>query len=137
MLGNGVANNLVNYLGGRVQNISGINNVYVGLSSTAPTATGGNITEPTGNGYSRALLGSYSQSLTQLMGAAANGVAQNAKTVKFDEATGDWGTLTHMVLYSAENGGTFLAFAPLTAPITPTAGKIPIIRVGNLTISAQ
>ena len=55
---------------------------YIGLSSTLPTASGTNITEPSGNAYQRVRIGTLS--------AAANGVVKNSNDIQFPKSTGTW-----------------------------------------------
>lgn len=65
---------------------------YVGLSSTTPAADGTNITEPSGGGYARAEITSFT--------APENGVVSNQASIDFAAATDSWGdALTHYVLF--------------------------------------
>lgn len=57
---------------------------YIGLSSTMPTATGGGVTEPSGNGYTRAAISQFTQ--------PGNGTVKNAASVTFATSTGLWFT---------------------------------------------
>lgn len=128
------ANALLNCLCGRADNYS-YPTVYVGLSTTTPNRYGGNITEPTGNGYSRVLLGQSRQAQTQKMAAAANGQTANTEIIYFPEATGSWGTCTHFCLFNAAEEGTCIAYGALTDEIAPVNETVPIIRVGDLTMA--
>ena len=129
------ANELLNYFTGRVSSIVSNPAVYIGLSTSTPTATGGNVTEPVGNGYARVLLGNSSQALTLKMSAAANGEITNGEILYFPEATGSWGSCTHLCFFTALTGGTPFAFGALNLSISPTAGTVPLIRVGGLTLT--
>lgn len=73
---------------------------YIGLSSTAPTADGTGVTEPTGGNYSRVKL--------TYLGEPVNGVITNSSLIEFPESTEDWGTMTHYVLFDAVSGGNLL-----------------------------
>ena len=77
--------------------------VWIGLSTTTPTAAGGNFTEPSGNSYARI-------DATAMFGAiaSAGGVSTIANDVEvlFAEATGSWGTITHFGKFAASTGGT-------------------------------
>lgn len=128
------ANALLNCLCGRATNYS-YPTVYVGLSTTTPNRYGGNITEPSGNGYARVLLGTAQQAQTQKMSAAANGANANTEIIYFPEATGAWGTCTHFCLFNAAEEGTCIAYGALTDEIAPVDQTVPIIRVGDLTMS--
>lgn len=117
-------------------------NVYLGLSTTTPTESGdtiSNITEPSGNGYARKLIGNYAQSETMMFGAASGGVISNSKQIQFDMATGSWGTCTYAVFF--DNTGNAIAYGLLVdgngdpAPITPVANSVPLIPVGGVVLS--
>ncbi len=118
--------------------------VYIGLSSTAPNADGTGVTEPTGNGYGRTLIGTQNQTSTYMFPAASDGQAANSKIIYFPEATGSWGPqLTHFVLFNSETStqaSAVLAYAKLThdgedAPISVTAANtVVLFRAGELVI---
>lgn len=110
---------------------------YLGLSKTTPNADGSNVTEPTGNGYARALLGSHNEPSTKMIHAPENGASYNDKEIHFSEATGAWGTCTYGCLFDADTEGQLLAFFPLTTSISPTTNTIPIIKVNNLTVAFE
>lgn len=135
MITNYSANKILQALCGKVSTISLGPTAYVGLSTTAPTAMGENVTEPSGNGYARVMLGNYNQNYTQKMGNPASGAISNSEIIYYPEATGSWGTITHFCIYDAQTDGNLLAYGALTTSITPTANTIPIIRVGELDIS--
>lgn len=116
--------------------------VYLGLSTTTPTISGNTvtgITEPSGNGYARKLVGNYQQSLTVMFSAASEGQITNDKQIQFDMATGSWGTCTHAVLF--DGTGNAIAFGLLVdgdndpAPITPVANSVPVIVAGGAKFS--
>ena len=83
---------------------------YVGLSSTAPTVDGENVTEPTGGSYRRVQVTRWT--------APADGVVTNGERVVFPESTADWGTLTHTVLFDSATGGNLVAYDALSKPKT-------------------
>ena len=128
------ANELLNHLTGRLTTLS-IQQVYVGLSKTTPAADGSNVTEPSGSGYARSLLGHGSQPMTQKMDNAAAGEITNKEIIYFSEATGAWGSCTHLCFYITATGGIPFAFGALTAPISPTLNTIPLIRGAGLTLT--
>lgn len=144
-LTNSYRNKIVNSLTARGSDLtSSGTSVYIGLSSTPPNPDGTGITEPVGNGYGRALIGTYNQSSTYLFGAAVDGEAVNEKYIYFPEATGSWGAqLTHFVLFTNQTSSSsqyVLAYAKLTnngedAPITVTAANtVVLFRPGDLVI---
>lgn len=101
---------------------------YIALSTTTPTAAGGNVTEPSGNGYARAAAsdGSFS---------ASGGVITNGKYVYFPEATASWGTITHMCLHTASSGGTLRYFGALNSSVSVGANTVPLFKPGTISIA--
>lgn len=129
------ANALLNCLCGRASNYQ-YSTVYVGLSTSAPDRNGSGYTEPpTAAGYARVLLGNYNQSTSQKMAAANLGSSVNSEIIYFPEATAAWGTCTHFLIFSAAKDGVLIAYGQLTDEISPIAGTVPIIRVGDLTMA--
>lgn len=103
--------------------------VYVGLSSTAPTPGGANVTEPSSGSYAR----------VQISGAqfntAANGATETNVDKSFPQATGDWlsGTnLAYLVIYDASTSGNLLGYATLTTPKNVLSGDTAKILSGEL-----
>lgn len=145
MLSNNMKNRIVNALVGRTDDLGGT--VYIGLSSTAPNADGTGVTEPSGNGYGRVLIGNYHQSLTQKFGAAENGVSANEEIIYFPESTGSWGaTLTHFVLFNSKDStdpSAVMGFDLLkengeASPITVASEKtVVMFRVGALEVKCE
>ena len=150
-LTNTYRNKVVDSLTGRSSllinnNTSGTATVYIGLSSTPPTADGGNITEPSAEaGYSRTLIGKSGSNYTDTLcfPAAAGGEATNDKYIYFTEALQPWGTLNYFVLFSSATGtgSNVIGYAPLTdkagkaSPITVSAANtVVLFRPGDLTI---
>lgn len=134
----------LDYLSGRINNsnIEANTAVYAGLATdaTVPASDGTGITEPVGNGYARVLVGYVGQSMTYKMSAAIDNISgeaevSNASTIFFPKATGAWGTITHLVLFTAAAGGYAMVIGELTTPIVPIAGEVPIIEPGNLVIT--
>lgn len=126
---------ILEILVGHSTSTSFASSIYVGLSSTSPSRAGTGVTEPSGNGYARILLGNTNQSLTQKMATPSSGVTTNEEVINFPEATGSWGTLTHFCIFDSASSGNLLAFGELTTSITPTASTIPTVRVGQLSVS--
>ena len=100
---------------------------YIGLSSTAPTVDGTNVTEPTGGGYARVELNS--------LGEPAGGNVTNEADIDFAESTGSWGTMTHFVIYDSLNSGNLLMYGPLSQNRQVEAATIMTIRAGSLDLS--
>lgn len=108
------------------------NATWLGLSSTTPTATGTNVTEPSGGSYAR----------VQVTAAEFDAAASAATTINaeqaFAQATADWvsgADLTHGVLYDASTAGTFLGFGALSVAkpvLNQDTAKVP---AGDLDIA--
>jgi len=104
-------------------------NVFVGLSTTTPTAAGANVTEPVGNGYARVSVPAAS------FGVASAGSITNSALIQFATASGTgWGSITHVVVYDALTVGTMLWFDDITAQ-TVGSGVAPKIEIGQATSS--
>lgn len=88
--------------------------VYVALFTSDPTDAGTG-TECTGSGYTRKAM---------TFGSPSNGVSTNSAAVEFDQATGSWGTITHMGLYDASTSGNLLLHGALTTSKVIEAGDV-------------
>lgn len=104
--------------------------LYVGLSETAPTEAGGNITEPNFTGYAR-------QAVT--FGAASSGdptTMSNSAAVDFGDPDDD-GTITHFFIADALSGGNILIIEALDASVTHQAAvNDPLsFAIGDLTVT--
>jgi len=103
---------------------------YIGLSTTEPTMSGTNVSEPsTSAGYGRVLLENLS--------APTNGVVTNTANINFEESTASWGTVTHFVIYDAEINGNLLMYGALSTPRVVEAATVMTIRQDYLRLSAQ
>lgn len=129
-------------------------NIYIGLSSTTPTYTGSNFTEPSADEYARvpiclgtASSGTVTASLNYFAAPAYDSTnkywsTQNSTEIKFPEAVTDWGDeLTHFGLFSSSSASTPFFVGELTSPITVSGtdaeGKIAIIRKNELIIKIE
>lgn len=106
-----------------------ITGVWLAVSTTTPTNAGTNVTEPSGNNYSRV------QVTSGVWSAASSGSKQNNALISFPTASGSWGTLTHGVLYDAVTGGNALAWGPLSPNQTIGNGQTLEIAAGQLTLA--
>lgn len=103
---------------------------YIGLSTTEPTMSGTNVSEPsTSAGYGRVLLENLST--------PTNGVVTNTANINFEESTASWGTVTHFVIYDAEIDGNLLMYGALSTPRVVEAATVMTIRQDYLRLSAQ
>lgn len=101
---------------------------YVALSTTTPTETGSNFTEPSAdNGYKRHAFGNVNKTIS--------GQVANDDIIFLFEATGDCGSVTHVGLsdYDSRGSGVFL-MAQLAAPLSIGAGYVPLIRAKSFII---
>ena len=139
MITNATANSILNAFFGRTNQISLASTCYIGLSTTTPTATGDNFTEPSeANGYAKVLIGNYNQSNTMLMEAASGGSISNTNSIIFfPEALASWGTITHFGIFTSKSSSTPIMWGALSSSITVPSGYIPIFRAGALTVSLQ
>lgn len=104
--------------------------MWIGLSSTAPNINGTNVTEPAASaGYARVKL--------DMMSEPATGVVTNESNIDFNESTASWGTVTHFVIFDAQNGGQLLQYGPLSTPRSVETATIMTIKQGYLNLSVQ
>jgi hypothetical protein len=99
--------------------------VYLGLYTSDPTdADSGS--EVTGNAYAR-------QAIT--FGAPSNGVTTNTAAIEFPQATGSWGTITHIGIEDALTSGNLLYHSPLDTSKTIATGDVFRIAIGSLSVT--
>lgn len=96
--------------------------IYVALYTSNP-GDGDTGTEVSGGGYQR---------ITATFSAASGRKTSNSAAVEFPEATGSWGTITHIGLRTASSGGNLLYYGELTSPVTIGAGQQLIFKQGNI-----
>ena len=105
--------------------------LYAAYSTTTPAKDGTNITEPDGptTGYARV-------DVAALL-ARTDSEIDNDVVIEFPTATGDQGTITHAVLFSAASAGDMRWFSALSAPKAIVTGDTPRFPAGefNLTMS--
>jgi hypothetical protein len=99
--------------------------VYVGLFTADPTDAGTG-TEVSGGSYARQIL-----SVTT----ATGGIVTSSADVTFPQATGSWGTISHIGVLDALSSGNLLMHTPLTTSRAIESGDILKISTGNLTAS--
>ncbi len=139
MITQATANTILNAFFGKAQSINIASTCYIGLSTTQPTATGDNFTEPAAlTGYSRTLIGMYNQGSTQMMDSASEGTISNGSNIIFfPEATATWGTISYFGIFTSKSDGKPIMWGALTTPISVPSGYIPIFRAGALNVSLQ
>lgn len=105
--------------------------LYIGLSTTTVTETGGGITEPVGNNYSRVAV---SNNLTNFP-TTSTSTKQNGVAFNFPQASGNWGTVTYFFISDANSGGNIIAYDDLTIPKTVEANDILSFAINGITIT--
>jgi hypothetical protein len=88
--------------------------VYAGLFTSDPTDAGSG-TEVSGGSYARKAV---------TFGAPSNGASVNSAAVEFDQATDNWGTITHFGIFDASSSGNLLYHGALTASKTIETGDV-------------
>ncbi len=99
--------------------------IYVGLFTSDPTDAGSG-TEVSGNAYAR-------QSAT--FAAPSNGASSTNADIRFDQATGNWGTVGWFGIFDALTTGNLMYHGALTASKTIETGDVFTIASGNLTVT--
>ena len=67
-------------------------------------------------------------------GAVTTNITKNSLEVEFDQATEDWGTITHIYIMDAETGGNALYWKELTTARAIYQDDILKVPVNNLTV---
>jgi hypothetical protein len=98
---------------------------FVGLYTSNPDE-GNTGTEVSGGSYARQVL-----SVTT----ASGGVVTSDTDITFPQATGNWGTITHIGILDALTSGNLLMYTALTTSKTIETGDILKISSGSLTAS--
>lgn len=99
--------------------------IYVALFTSDPTDAGTG-TEVSGGSYARKAM---------TFGAPSNGVSTNSAAVEFDQATADWGTITHFGLYDASSSGNLLYHGQLTASKVIENGDVFKFATSSLSVT--
>ena len=133
-----MANSLSNYAENLILNslfggttLTPPTNLYFGLSTTTITEAGTNITEPSGNGYTRL---SITNNATNFP-VTSTGTKTNGTTLTFPTSTGTWGTIIDFFVSDASTSGNIICYGTLSTAKNVTSGDILSFGVGNLTIT--
>lgn len=97
---------------------------YVALYTSNP-ADDNSGTELSGSAYAR----------TSATFTVSGNEATTSAAVEFPEATGSWGTVSHVAVFDASTGGNMLAYAALTTSKAIGTGDILRIPAGDLDIT--
>jgi hypothetical protein len=99
--------------------------VYLGLYTSDPTDADVG-TEVSGGSYAR-------QSIS--FDVASGGVSTTDANIEFPQATGSWGTISHIGILDALTTGNLLFHTPLTTSKVIDTGDIFRVSTGNLTVT--
>jgi len=100
---------------------------WLALYTAVADAEAGTATEVSGGSYGRVdASGSWA--------AAASGAKATNADISFTEATGDWGTVTHFGLCTAETAGDIILIKALTASRAISTGITATFAAGDLTV---
>lgn len=99
--------------------------VYVGLHTADPTDAGTG-TEVAGNSYQRTAV---------TFGAPSSGTCTSNADCTFPQATGNWGTISHIGIWDASTTGNLLYHTPLATSKTIENGDLFKIASGSLTVT--
>jgi len=105
-------------------------NYYIGLSSTAPSEDGLNVTEPSfsGTGYARVRLSSLTTPNA--------GVITNNSQIQFPESTANWFSASnpaiYYVIFDSATGGNLLMYEQLTTSRIIEINTIATIKANSL-----
>jgi hypothetical protein len=102
--------------------------LYLGVSTSDPTETGGGLSEPVGNGYAR--IATDPADWERFVN-----VVDNANELTFAEATGSWGTITHFALYDAASAGNLVIYGALATTRSISAATTLRFPATNLTFT--
>jgi hypothetical protein len=117
-------------------------NIYMGLCLTSAGSPdvdddGTTLTalEPTADEYKRVLISQLPSDdvYVGVFGTIANRAVTNTSIIFFPEARSAWGECSYW--FFVDGQGNLLAYGELTSPITPTNGKVPLVDLGDITIS--
>ena len=127
-ISNYLANALLNHIFGKAT-YTPPTNIYVELSTTAPTDAGTNVTPPSGGGYAR------KQTSPADWNTGSGRIIDNANAIEFAEASASWGTLSHFALFDAASGGNFLGWGALATSKAVDSGDTARFAAGDLDVS--
>ena len=99
--------------------------VYVSLHTANPDEDASG-SELSGSAYAR-------QAAT--FAAPSNGVSTTSADINFPQATGSWGTVSHIGIWDASSSGNMLYYTALDASKTIATGDILKIAAGSLTVT--
>ena len=111
-----------------------VSNWYLGLSSSTPSVSGSNFTEPTFDpNYLRAVVPNNKSSFS----VSTSSSVVNLITINFPQSSGSWGVMTYLGMFDASASATnhLRHFVQLASPVTISASSVFSLIPGALTLS--
>lgn len=106
--------------------------IHFWASTTSPGDTGGSKTEPSGNGYTRAAVTNNATNFP----AASGGAKANGTAIVWPEATGSWGSISHLGGSDAGAAGNNLFHGDITGgAVAIAANQILRIPIGDFDVT--
>jgi len=118
--------------------LNAIGPLYLGLSSTAPTSSGTNITEPwsiSGTNYQRVTVyGGWANDPPGSGGVTYYNTAQLTFPIISGSA---WGTLGYFFLATSatQTGNAVVVYGPLSGTISPSGNEVVVFNPGDIQIT--
>lgn len=109
--------------------------LYVALSTTTPTETGTNFTEPSSGSYARVATTAADWNAAT---SADPSLKDNVNAITFPTATADWSAganMTYYGIYDASTVGNLLLFGAITTPKAVLNGDTANFAAGVLDIT--
>lgn len=106
MISNTYATKILNVICGVKDELNLPSKLYLGLSSSEPSATGTVSGEPSAPSYGRTIVGGTTED--SMFGNAYNGVISNNKEIHFMTARTSWGTMKYFFLSDSLTGAAIL-----------------------------
>lgn len=110
--------------------------LYVGLSTTTPTESGTNFTEP-GSGYARMYTPNDKNAWTVAGPAGGSGSLNNKTGITWGTVTGSWGTVTSFGLWDSLVAGNLLVHGGLTSSQQIVPNSTVSFASGSLVIRLE
>ncbi len=106
-------------------------NYYLAVSSTLPTASGTNVTEPpsSGSAYKRILLSNLEQ--------LADGIITNSDVISYPESTSNWGTIPFYGVFDSMTGGNLIMYGEFDSPRTVEDSTVFSVKKGGLKLQIK
>ncbi len=108
--------------------------LWIGLSTADPGDDAATLAEPTGNNYSR--VARINDGTT--WATATAGRTENSVELTFPEASGSWGTITHVALWThvtSDGAAVLFATGALGTSKAVGAGDTPRFQIGSLSLT--